>query len=43
MWLRKAAEARDVEIVFLKVDPRFDRFRADPRFQGIVHSLNFPE
>jgi TolB-like protein len=43
MWLRKAAEARDVEIVFLKVDPRFDRLRADPRFQEIVHSLNFPE
>jgi TolB-like protein len=42
-WLGRAAEAHDVEIVFVKVDPRFDRLRANPRFQEIVHSLNFPE
>jgi tetratricopeptide (TPR) repeat protein len=42
-WLGRAAEAHDVEIVFIKVDPRFDRLRANPRFQEIVHSLNFPE
>jgi tetratricopeptide (TPR) repeat protein len=42
-WLAKAAELHDVEIVFIKVDPRFDRLRADPRFQKIVRSLNFPE
>jgi TolB-like protein len=42
-WLGKAAEAHDVEIVFIKVDPRFDRLRANPRFQEIVRSLNFPE
>jgi TolB-like protein/Flp pilus assembly protein TadD len=41
-WLGKAAEGRDVEIVFIKVDPRFDRFRANPRFQEIVRSLRFP-
>jgi TolB-like protein/Flp pilus assembly protein TadD len=42
-WLAKAAELHDVEIVFIKVDPRFDRLSANPRFQAIVHSLNFPE
>jgi TolB-like protein len=42
-WLGRAAEAHDVEIVFIKVDPRFDRLRANPRFQEIVHSMNFPE
>jgi TolB-like protein/Flp pilus assembly protein TadD len=42
-WLGKAAELHDVEIVFIKVDPRFDRLRANPRFRDIVRSLNFPE
>jgi TolB-like protein len=42
-WLVKAAEFHDVEIVFIKVDPRFDRLHANPRFQDIVRSLNFPE
>jgi TolB-like protein/Flp pilus assembly protein TadD len=41
-WLGRAAEAHDVEVVFIKVDPRFDRLRANPRFQEIVRSLNFP-
>ena len=42
-WLVKAAEVHDVEIVFIKVDPRFDRVRANPRFQEIVGSLRFPD
>lgn len=42
-WLGRAAEAHDVEIVFIKVDPRFDRLRANPRFQEIVRSLDFPQ
>jgi TolB-like protein/DNA-binding winged helix-turn-helix (wHTH) protein/uncharacterized protein HemY len=42
-WLRKAAEVRDVEIVFINMDPRFDRLRTNPRFQEIVRSLNFPQ
>jgi TolB-like protein/DNA-binding winged helix-turn-helix (wHTH) protein/Tfp pilus assembly protein PilF len=42
-WLVKAAEVHDVEIVFIKVDPRFDRLRANPRFQEIVSSLRFPD
>jgi TolB-like protein len=42
-WLAKAAESHDVEIVFISVDPRFDRLRENPRFQAIVNSLNFPK
>jgi len=42
-WLVKAAEVHDVEIVFIKVDPRFDRLRTNPRFQEIVGSLRFPD
>lgn len=42
-WLVKAAEVHDVEIVFIKVDPRFDRLRVNPRFQEIVSSLHFPD
>jgi len=41
-WLGKAAEMHDVEIVFVKVDPRFDHLRANPQFQEIVNSMGFP-
>ena len=42
VWLRRAAELRDNEIIFINVDPRFDRLRANPSFQEIVRSLKFP-
>jgi len=42
VWLRRASELRDNEIIFLNVDPRFDRLRSNPAFQEIVHSLKFP-
>lgn len=41
-WLQKAAQAHDIEVVFIKVDPRFDRLRKNPGFEQIVDSLNFP-
>lgn len=41
VWLRRAAELRDNEIIFLNVDPRFDRLRSTPSFQEIVRSLKF--
>jgi len=43
VWLAKAAEVHDVEIVFINVDPRFDRLRTNARFQEIVGSLHFPK
>src|SRR5262245_40477269 len=42
-WLGKAAEVHDVEIVFIKVDPRLDRLRANQHFQEIVNSTSFPK
>jgi tetratricopeptide (TPR) repeat protein len=41
-WLEKAYEAHSYDFVYLKVDPRNDRLRSDPRFQDILRRMNFP-
>ena len=42
--LEKAYEQRDGWLVgWIKVDPRFDSLRSDPRFQDLLRRLNFPE
>lgn len=38
-WLEKAFEDRSWGMVLLKVDPRFDRLRADPRFAGLLRRM----
>ena len=35
-WLEKAYEDRDVRLVFLKVEPRWDDLRADSRFIDLI-------
>jgi hypothetical protein len=35
-WLEKACEYRDPGIPFLKVEPRWDDFRTDPRFTTLL-------
>jgi len=35
-WLERAREERDVHIVFLGVDPKWDDLRGDPRFTDMV-------
>ena len=35
-WLERAFQARDVHLVFLPVDPKWDLFRTDTRFQAII-------
>ena len=40
-WLRKALEERSHWLVWIRVDPRFDTLRSDPRFQQIVRAV-FP-
>ena len=40
-WLEKAYEEREIGLV--KVDPRLDPLRSDPRFQDFLRRMNFPE
>jgi TolB-like protein/tetratricopeptide (TPR) repeat protein/class 3 adenylate cyclase len=38
-WLEKACEERDVRLTFLKVDPRWNSLRSDPRFVAILKRI----
>jgi hypothetical protein len=40
-WLDKAYAARDVHLIFLPVDPKWDPYRADPRFEAILARCGF--
>jgi TolB-like protein/DNA-binding winged helix-turn-helix (wHTH) protein/Tfp pilus assembly protein PilF len=39
--LARAYDARDIHLVFLPVDPRWDACRSDPRFQALVERCGF--
>jgi TolB-like protein/Tfp pilus assembly protein PilF len=41
--LNKAYENREFGVLLLKVDPRLDPLRSDPRFQELVKRIGFPE
>jgi tetratricopeptide (TPR) repeat protein len=41
-WLAEAFERRDPLVAYLAVDPRFDRYRDDPRFQDLLRRIGFP-
>ena len=40
-WLDRAYESRDVHLAFLPVDPKWDVFRSDPRFVGLLRRCDF--
>ena len=40
-WLDKAYAARDVHLIFLAVDPKWDPYRADSRFQALLARCGF--
>jgi TolB-like protein/Flp pilus assembly protein TadD len=41
-WLDKAFEHRSSRILWLKVDPRVDSLRSDPRFAALIRRLGLP-
>jgi Flp pilus assembly protein TadD len=40
-WLDRAYDARDVHLIYLTVDPKWDPFRADPRFEALLARCDF--
>jgi hypothetical protein len=38
-WLERAYQARDPKLPFLKVHPRWDSLRADPRFDDLLRRM----
>jgi Flp pilus assembly protein TadD len=40
-WLERAYAARDVHMVFLPVDPKWDAWREDRRFRGLLERCGF--
>jgi TolB-like protein/DNA-binding winged helix-turn-helix (wHTH) protein/Tfp pilus assembly protein PilF len=40
-WLERAYAARDTHLIFLTVDPKWDAFRADPRFRDLLARCGF--
>lgn len=42
-WLEKAYSEHNPMLAFLRVDASLDSLRADPRFQNLVHRMNFPQ
>ena len=41
-WLERGYRDHDDFLALLKVWPAFDGLRSDPRFQALVHRMNFP-
>ncbi len=42
-WLKRGYEQRDPKMTFLKVEPKWNNLRSDPRFQDLMRRMRFPE
>ena len=42
-WLQKAADERANQVIYLNVDPRFDRLRSNRRFQVLCQRIGVPQ
>jgi len=40
-WLERGYEKRDQRMVFLKVEPKWNNLRGDPRFQDLMRRVGF--
>ena len=42
-WLEKAYDDRDISLTFIKVEPRWDEYRAEPRFVDLLRRVGFAQ
>ncbi|MGH9947490.1 MAG: tetratricopeptide repeat protein [Pyrinomonadaceae bacterium] len=42
-WLERAFQQRDPRMVFLKVEPKWNNLRGDPRFQNLMRLVGFTQ
>jgi len=40
-WLERGFEQRDAKMVFLKVEPKWNNLRNEPRFVDLMRRMNF--
>jgi tetratricopeptide (TPR) repeat protein len=43
VWLEKVFVDRLAQLIYIQTDPVLDPLRSDPRFQDLVHRMDFPE
>ncbi|HVS82178.1 MAG TPA: tetratricopeptide repeat protein, partial [Pyrinomonadaceae bacterium] len=42
-WLERGFQKRDPRMTFLKVEPKWNNLRTDPRFQDLLRRVGFPQ
>lgn len=41
-WLRRASDAHDIGLLYIRIDPFLDPLRSDPEFQKLVKQIGLP-